>query len=393
MIGELEIKVNELVESLDNELVELNKFLFDNPELGYEEFKSSKAHIDLLKKHGFEVEEGFLGIPTAFKAEYDSKKEGPSIGFLAEYDALPGIGHGCGHNILGTTSTGAGIALSKLIDDLGGKVLVFGTPAEETSGAKVDMTNKGAFNNLDAALIVHPEAKFIKSCPSLAMDAIQFIFKGRTAHAAAAPEKGINALDACIQTFNNINALRQHILSTARIHGVIKEGGKAANIVPDLAVAQFYVRTLSKDYLRELSEKVKNCARAGAMAAGAELEISNYEYSFDNLITNNALQEDFIKNLNSLGITTIGETDLMMGSTDVGNVSQVCPTIHPMFAIADEGVDIVTHTVEFANATLSDTAHKNMLITIKALVLTGVDVITDKELLKNIKDEFQYNLK
>jgi len=390
---EIKNKVNELVLSLENELTQLNQFIFDNPELGYEEFKSSKAHKDLLKKHGFTVEENYLGISTAFRAEYKSKKEGPVVGYLAEYDALPGMGHGCGHNILGTTSTGAGIVLAKFADEIGGKVVVFGTPAEETSGAKVEMANKGAFNDLDIALIAHPDATFSTSSSSLAMEAIQFTFKGQTAHAAASPEKGINALDACILTFNNINALRQHILSSSRIHGVIKEGGKAANIVPDLAIAQFYVRTLTKGYLQELSEKVKNCARSGALAAGAELEITNYEESFDNLVTNNKLHEIYTKNLNLMGITDIHKADLMMGSTDVGNVSQVCPTIHPMFGIAEDGVDITPHTIEFAHATLTDTAHENMLKTISALVMTGIDVITDKELLKNIKEEFQNSAK
>lgn len=390
---EMKNKVENLVEGLKKEFAELSKFIYDNPELGYEEFKSSKAHVDLLRKHGFRVEEGYLGINTAFRAEYDSKKEGPAIAYLAEYDALPVIGHGCGHNILGTTSTGAGIVLSKLIDDIGGKVVVFGTPAEETSGAKVEMANRGAFSDIDTALIVHPAAKFEKSSSSLAMEAIQFTFKGKTAHAAAAPEKGINALDACIAAFNSINALRQHMLPSARVHGVIKEGGRAANIVPDLAVAQFYVRTLAKDYLKELSEKVKNCARAGALSAGAELEITNFEASFDNLVTNNNLHDSFLKNLGSVGINSIEDTELMLGSTDVGNVSQVCPTIHPSFGIAEDGVDITPHTVEFARATLTKTAHQNMLKTISALVLTGADVITDKELLRKIKEEFEAGIK
>lgn len=386
-------RVESLVESLKDEFIDLNQYIYENPELGYEEFKSSKAHMDLLKNHGFEVEENYLEIKTAFRGEYDSKKPGPTIGYIAEYDALPGIGHGCGHNILGTTSTGAGIVLSKLVDEIGGKVVVLGTPAEETSGAKVEMAEKGAFNDLDIALIVHPLAKFMKSGSSLAMDAIEFTFKGKTAHAAAAPEKGINALDACIATFNAINALREHMISSSRIHGIIKEGGKAANIVPDLAVAQFYVRTVSKTYLKELSEKVKDCARAGALTAGAELEIRNFEASYDNLVTNNNLQELFVKNLNLVGVDNIEEAEDSSGSTDVGNVSQVCPSIHPYFAICEEGVDIPTHTVKFAQATITEVAIQNMLKTISALVLTGIDVILSEELLKSIKEEFEISMK
>lgn len=382
-------KVISLVKSLEDEFVELNQYIYDNPELGYQEYKSSKAHVDLLRKHDFEVEENYLGIETAFRAEYDSKKPGPTIGYIAEYDALPGVGHGCGHNILGTTSTGAGIVLSKFVDEIGGKVVVIGTPAEETSGAKVEMADKGAFDDLDVALIVHPSTKFMKSGTSLAMDALEFTFKGRSAHAAATPEKGINALDGCIVTFNSVNALREHIVSSSRIHGIIKEGGKAANIVPDLAIAQFYVRATTRSYLDELSEKVKNCARGAALATGTKLEIRNFEISYDNLITNNKLQDVFVKNLKLVGVDKVEEPDNLFGSTDVGNVSQVCPAIHPYFAICEEDIDIPSHSIEFAEATLTDVAKENMLKTISALVLTGIDIIVDEKLLQSIKEEFE----
>lgn len=382
-------RIESLTNDIKNELEELSLFIYNNPELGYEEYKSSKAHVELLRKHNFEVEEGYLGIDTAFKAEYQGQKEGPTVGYLVEYDALPGIGHGCGHNILGTVSTGAGIVLSKLVDEIGGKVVVFGTPAEETSGAKVKMTDMGAFDNLDVAMSAHPDSSFSKSGSSLALEAIKFTFIGKTAHAAAAPEKGINALDACLATFHSINALRQHTLPEARIHGIIRKGGEAANIVPELAIAEFYVRTTNKHYLIELSEKVKNCARAGALAAGAKLEITNYEESFDNLVTNKTLQDLFVSNLGLSGITNVKPAEDMMGSTDVGNVSQVCPTIHPKFGICEEGVDIPVHTREFAEATLTKTALINMTKTVMALAMTGANVIMNHKLLEQIKKEFK----
>jgi amidohydrolase len=380
-------EVTNLTQDLRQELIEISEYIFENPELGNEEFKACKAHVDILKKHGFEVEEEYLGIKTAFKAVFDSGKKGPTISYLSEYDALPGIGHGCGHNLLGTTNTGAGIVLSKLIKDLKGKVIVFGTPAEETNGAKVDMTLKGAFDDIDIAMEVHPGSKHYKSGASLAMEAIQFTFKGKPAHAAASPEKGINALDAAINTFVNINALRQHIQSTARVHGIIKEGGKAANIVPDLAVAQFYVRATTKTYLNELVDKVKNCAKGAALATGAELEIINYELSYDNLVTNQALLDTYCKRILDMGVEEIHDSKSSYGSLDIGNVSHVVPTIHPYFGICEE--DIPAHTVEFAQATKTKMAYDSMIQTIGALVLTAIDILQNDELLDRIWEEFK----
>lgn len=382
-------KVKKLVNGLKDEFIALSEYIYNNPELGFAEHNSCRTHIELLKKHGFKIEERYVGIDTAFKAEYDSKKEGPTIAYLVEYDALPGIGHGCGHNLLGTTSSAAGIILSKLLSDIGGKVIVFGTPAEETSGAKVDMVNKGVFDNVDVAMLAHPESRHVKSGQSLALLPIQFTFKGRAAHAAAAPEKGINALDACVATFNSINALREHILPSAKIHGIIKEGGKAANIVPDLAIAQFYVRTTTKEYMAELEDKVKSCAKAGALATGAKLEISYFENLYDNLVTNNTLSEIYTKNLSAIGVKSIHEPEYFPGSLDMGNVSHVCPVIHPFFGICEDGVEIPLHTIEFAKATLTETAYDNMEKTICALVLTAIDIIKDKDLLNNIKEELK----
>ncbi len=380
-------RINSITHKILEDLKRLNEYIYHNPELGNEEFKSSKAHIEILRKYGFQVEEEYLGIKTAFKAYYESKKQGPTICYLSEYDALPGIGHGCGHNLLGTTNTGAGIVLKHLLDEIGGKVIVLGTPAEETNGAKVIMVEKEAFEGIDVAMLAHPASIYTKSGTSLAMEAIQFTFKGKASHAASDPDKGINALDAVIMTFNSINALREHILSTSRIHGIITEGGKAANIVPDLAIAQFYVRTATKAYLQELTERVKNCARGAALATGTTLEISNYEIGYDDLVTNETLSEIFSQNLRSQGIENPNNLKQSFGSIDKGNVSHVCPVIHPYFGIyGDES--IVAHTEEFRDATLTDKAYENMIITINALVNTGVQIIKDKELLEKIKQEF-----
>jgi len=376
---------------LKTELIHLSTEIYKHPELGNEEVLASGLHMDLLKQYGFDVTAGYLEIPTAFRAEYRSGKPGPVIAYMAEYDALPGIGHGCGHNILGAVSSGAGILLSRLVDEIGGAVVVFGTPAEETNGAKVILAERGAFHDITIAMMAHPYSGHVKSGSSLAMVALQFEFRGKTSHAASAPEKGINALDGVINTFNNINALRQQVKSDARIHGIVKEGGKAANIIPDYCVAQFYVRAATKTYLLELTERVKNCARGAALASGTELTISNYELSYDNLVTNQKLSSVYTEILAGYG-AVIEEPRPENGSLDAGNVSHICPAIHPYFDIT-ERVPVNPHSTDFADCTLTDYAYDQMMITAKSLALTGANIIRDQDLFDAIQFEFEHAVK
>lgn len=376
---------------LKTELIHLSTEIYKHPELGNEEVLASGLHMDLLKKYGFDVTAGYLEIPTAFRAEYRSGKPGPVIAYMAEYDALPGIGHGCGHNILGAVSSGAGILLSCLVDEIGGAVVVFGTPAEETNGAKVIMAERGAFHDIAIAMMAHPYSGHVKSGSSLAMVALQFEFRGKTSHAASAPEKGINALDGVINTFNNINALRQQVKSDARIHGIVKEGGKAANIIPDYCVAQFYVRAATKTYLLELTERVKNCARGAALASGTELTVSDYELSYDNLVTNQKLSSVYTEILAGYG-AVIEEPRPENGSLDAGNVSHICPAIHPYFDIT-ERVPVNPHSTDFADCTLTDYAYDQMMITAKSLALTGAYIIRDQDLFDAIQFEFEHAVK
>jgi len=378
-------RVEEIYETYVEKIEELSRYIYENPELGRKEVKAAGAHTALLKKHGFLVEE-FLGMGTAFAASYKSEKKGPKIAFLAEYDALPEIGHGCGHNILGAASTGAGLVLKEVMDDIGGEVVVYGTPAEETDGAKVDMAKAGVFSGVDIAMSAHPTGKsHMKSGSSQAMEAVRFKFFGKTAHAAGAPHQGINALDGVITLFNGINAMRQQVRETDRIHGIVSKGGEAANIIPDFASADFYVRSDTRKNLKILSERVKKCARGAAIATGTQVEIENYEYSFENLVTNEKLSETYVKNLKLLGIEEI-EDGKETGSTDMGDVSYCCPTIHPYFPISVE--EKRGHSVEFANATITEDAYKGMKEAVMAMVLTAVDVIGDEMLLADIKDEF-----
>ncbi|WP_404428098.1 M20 family metallopeptidase [Sutcliffiella horikoshii] len=380
--------ITDFLDSHKNDFYEISTYIGENPELGHEEFKSAKVLSDNLSEHGFNVEIGICNLPTAFEAVFDSGKPGPTIGFMCEYDALPEIGHACGHNLIGTMGIAAGVATSKVIQETGGKVIVFGTPAEETKGGKVTMAEQGVFDKLDVAMMVHPLHSYVKSGSSLAMDAIQFEFFGKPAHAAANPEKGINALDAVIQTFNGINALRQHVTSDTRLHGIIPEGGKAANVVPDYAVAQFYVRAKTRSYVNELVEKVKSIAEGAAMMTGATMKMSNYELSYDNMVTNETLSNIFSEQLISLGVDSeeIVENRDGSGSLDMGNVSLVVPSIHPYIKICNELYSC--HTTEFRDAALSEQGKEAMILGAKAMASTAYELLTKQELHKKIKEEF-----
>ena len=362
--------------SLKNEICQMSDFMYHHPELGNAEHQAAGKLTAFLSQNGFAVTLPVLGMDTAFTAVYDSGKPGKSVAFICEYDALPEIGHACGHNMIGAMSAGAGVILSKVLGEAGGKVYVFGTPAEETNGGKVAMTDAGLFNGITAAMILHPSGTTQESGASAAMEALQFSYKGLTAHAAGCPEKGINALNAVIQLFNGIDALRQHVTTDVRIHGIISKGGVAANIVPDEAVAQFYIRAATKETLAVVKEKVLDIAKGAALMTGAALEVSNYELSYDDLKTNAPLSAAFNENLRSLGIADIEPPKRGAGSSDIGNVSNVIPTIHPNIAICE--TPLIGHTREFAHATITDFAHDRLLVGALALAYTGLDVLEDK---------------
>ncbi len=284
---------------------------------------------------------------------------------------------------------GAGIILKELIDDIGGSVYVLGSPAEENFGVKVDMANSGVFDDIDVAMLSHPYSKHGLSGTTAEIVPLRFTFKGKTSHAAGSPEKGINALDGVLTLFSLVNGLREHIKDSSRIHGVITEGGKAANIVPDLAIADFYVRTPVLGYMEELEEKVRRCGEAAALGTGTELEITNYEATYKGLVTNETMSKVYEKHLKEAGVKNISAGEVNHGSTDMGDVSQVCPTISTSFAIVEDGEELTGHTVEFREASLTDVAHKGMEDAIYALVSTAIDIIEDKELLHDIKEEFK----
>jgi amidohydrolase len=372
--------------SIKEELVLIVKALYSNPELGNQEFKAAKLLTESLESHGFTVEKKIINIPTAFRAEYDSGKPGPKIAYLCEYDALPGIGHGCGHNLIAAMSLGAGIGLKEVMDQIGGSVVVLGTPAEETDGAKVYMSRNQVFDNIDIAMILHPASRSYKSGKSLAMVAMRYEFIGQSSHAAAAPAEGVNALDSVIQFFNGINAFRHYMPEHARIHGIIKEGGVAANIIPDRAVADFYLRAPEKETVQALQSKLQTIAQCSAQMVGCTLQISEYELGYENMKTNEKLSNIFTNQLLSLGVDDVSLKDEYGGSIDMGNVSQVVPAIHPYIGMSQE--ELIIHSSEFADATLSEFALTRMVIGATALAQTGYHVIADKSALQEIQDEF-----
>ncbi|WP_339830815.1 M20 family metallopeptidase [Paenibacillus sp. FSL R7-0272] len=366
---------------------DISSYIGAHPELGNEEYLASARLKEELSYHGFEVQAPILGLETAFIGTYASSKSGPSIALLCEYDALPEIGHACGHHLICMMSLGAAVGLKAIVDEVGGTIKVFGTPAEETRGAKVPMAEAGLFDDCDVALMAHPFYAYEKSGSSLAIDAVQFEFHGKSSHAAASPHEGINALDAVIQTFTGINAFRQQVKSNVRIHGIINSGGQAANIIPDYASAQFYVRAATRKELNVLTERVIQIAQGAALQTGCKLVTSNYETSYDEMVTNETFSDAFSQNLMELGIPQqeiVSGND--HGSMDIGNVSLRCPAIHPYIRVVDEVHTL--HSIEFRDLALQERALDGMILGAKALAATAYDVLSKPELMQAIRKEF-----
>ncbi len=380
-------KINNYIEEKKDRWEEVARYIWENPELGHQEFRAQKVLVDLLIELGFEVEKGTAGLETAFWAEKGNKEGGPTIAFLAEYDALPNLGHACGHNLIGVMSVAAAAALGKVLPPGAGRVVVIGTPAEETDGGKVSMVEAGTFSEVDVAMMVHPSSKYEKSGSSLALEAVQFDFFGRSSHAAASPEKGLNALDAVVNMYNAISNLRQQVPDGVRIHGIISRGGEAANMIPEQTQARYYLRAPELSQLADIKERVVNCAEGAALATGCRVEISNYEMGYAPLKSNQKLNDLFQENLVSLGVSP-GEIEegSAKGSVDIGDVSQVVPAIHPTIKIMDEPQP--GHTREFALAANSPRAFEAMLLGAKALAFSGYDYFAQTEIQKRVQEEF-----
>jgi len=385
---ELKKRARSSIDSRRDELIELSLKIHANPEIAFEEEKSSQFIADYLEANGFAVERGVCDLPTAFSASYGSGE--PSVAIVCEYDALPGIGHGCGHNVIGTASSAAGVAVRELIDELGGTLKVIGTPAEEAAGGKVYMVDRGAFDGLDCAMMVHPGNRNTAVAFALACLELEVEFEGKAAHAAARPDAGINALDAMIASFANIGLLRQQLRDSARVHGIITKGGDAVNVIPNHTAAKLLIRTDDDEYMdEELKPKVLACFQGAAESTGCTLTYKWGEDSrYRTMRTNLALADAYRRNIEDLGRTVMSpESQRSMGSTDMGNVSHVTPSIHPAIAIAPPDVPI--HTEAFREIAASDSGHLGLFDSAKALAMTAIDVFLDGDLRGEMAREFE----
>jgi amidohydrolase len=385
-IEQLKQIVSTEVDRLQDRLITIAKALYDDPEISFEEHRSMALLAGIAEEAGFEVERQVGGLATAYKAIYRGNGQGSAVGFLAEYDALPELGHACGHNFIAASSTGAALALRPVMEQLPGRIMIVGTPAEEKGGGKVTMIEHNAFDDVDMVMMVHPANKTLAVRGSLASTALELEFFGQAAHAAVAPERGINALDACIQTFNNINALRQHLPKTVRIHGIITHGGVAPNIVPEYAAARFSVRGVDSEESLRVADKLLDCGQAAAQAMGATFSGKKL-YHYANMVYNRTMANVFAGELIRLGETVYEPApDQRMGSTDAGNLSQFVPSIHPYLAIVDENVS--GHTPEFREAVMSERGQAGLIKATKAMALTTIELLARPELAAQVRHEF-----
>ncbi|MBD3207007.1 amidohydrolase [Candidatus Bathyarchaeota archaeon] len=395
---EMKSLIKDSIDESREVLVNIAEYLYNNPELGSEEFLAFEKLTNILKEEGFEVEKGIFGMPTAFVARMAGKSPGPSVAVLAEYDALPGVGHGCGHNLIAASAIGAGIGAKKVINDISGEVLIVGTPAEEghgpSAGSKVIMAERGFFDDIDAVIMLHPSTSWGVGNQSLGVSKIKMTFHGQTSHAAASPHQGKNALNAATLCYMATHMLRQEAKRDANlvIHGIIPEGGMANNIIPDKAVCDFGVRSSEEEYLVEMTDKVARCAEGAAHAMGVKVDIEKRKlYSAKKL--NIPLIKVLWNNYRELGAPVAdwkeSVSKMPLASTDFGDVSQKAPAAGSYIDIAPEGTP--GHSVQLANATMTEEGLNAMIIGAKALGITLVELLSDQELLSEARKYFKEN--
>lgn len=357
----------------ERDLRELSRWMYENPETGYQEHETSARMVDALRAGGFDVEYPAYGLETAFEANVGSA--GPRIVICAEMDALPVIGHACGHNIIATAGIGAGIALAPLAEQLGIRVTVLGTPAEEGGGGKVDLISSGAFQDAAASMMIHPSTRNIVDPTFLAIHHIDVEFRGKDAHASSSPHLGINALDAAVHAYTAIGLLRQHILPTDRVHGIITNGGSAANIVPSHTSMTWYIRSLTDERLDELSRKVHACFEAAALSTGCTFETKPVGHPYKDIRNDKLLIDLYIENSVAAGRAILRTADApshTFGSTDMGNVSYEVPSIHPMLDLG--AAPAVNHQPEFAAYTITDEGMEMIRDGALAMAWTVIDL-------------------
>lgn len=384
---ELKEKIAQAVKENLQDAIALNDDLADHPELSGEEYESSRKIVELLKRKGFDVEYPFAGLPTSFKATYGRNDHKYKVAIMTEYDALPGIGHACGHCVSGAISVLAGIAASKLQDALDADIDVIGTPVEETDGAKCALIKKGVFDHYDMAMMIHLYDQNLIYCTLNGLASYLYTFHGKAAHASAAPWDGINALNAAQLMFHGTDCLRQHVTPDVRIHGVIRNGGEAPNIVPEEASAEFYVRALDLDYMMDVVRKVDDCAAGGALATQCTWDKMETAATYANMRRNYTGEDALREIYEELDIDINGDHEKIFGSSDAGNVSFVCPTFHPTLQIVDRGVPI--HTREFAQAVKTERAHEAIALGANVIALQIAKIFSDENKIKQMKADFE----
>jgi amidohydrolase len=393
-LDRLKTRVTDAVDRLAEELWQLALQIHGNPELAFKEEKAAAWLTELLERQGCRVERGVGGLPTAFRAEVSGAGDGPTIAVMAEYDALPGIGHACGHNVIATAGAGAGAALALAAAGLSdarlpyrGRIVVLGTPAEEGGAGKVKLMEAGVFRGVDAAMMIHPRCGTQVWRPSLGLMKAKVECFGRAAHAASWPWRGVNALNAVIGLFNALDAMRQHLRPDARIHGVITVGGQQANIIPEYTAAEFYLRSLDKTYLQELRRRFEAAAEGAATATGCRVEVTVDPTIHDPLKPNVTMAGLFERNLARIDFPVDPDDGQAgFGSTDAGNVSHAVPTIHPYIRTSPDGVP--GHSREFAEHNATPLARAGMVAGAKALALTALDLLADPASLRAAKADF-----
>jgi amidohydrolase len=376
------------VDRVAESLIDVSHRIHARPELNYEEHFAHDLLTGVLESSGFSVSRQAYGLSTAFEATFGSS--GPEVLILLEYDALPGIGHGCGHNIIAAAGLGAALACTRILADVPGRLRVLGTPAEEGGGGKIVMARNGAFESGDAALMVHPADADLVSMTAIAVQTLDVVYEGVAAHAAAAPWAGRNALDAAVLGYMNIAALRQHIRPSERVHGIFTEAGEKANVVPRRASANWYVRSETLASLAPLKQRVSACLEGAAHACGCSITSTWDDHPYADVRDNGVLVEAYTANMQSLGRNPLDPATAghqVVGSTDLGNVSYLLPAIHPMVAVAPRGVAI--HTEEFARYAASESGDLGVIDGAKALAMTAVDVWTSTELLSQARLEWE----
>ncbi|OGK98567.1 MAG: hypothetical protein A3E31_02850 [Candidatus Rokubacteria bacterium RIFCSPHIGHO2_12_FULL_73_22] len=388
-VAALKSRVAGAVDRLADELEALAHRIHDTPELAFKEEQAHAWLTEFLGRHGAKVERSIGGLPTAFRATIEGSGPGPTIAIMAEYDALPGIGHACGHNVIATAGTGAGAALAVGLGTLPfpGRVVVIGTPAEEGGAGKVKLMEAGVFRDVDAAMMIHGRCGTMVWRPSLGIVKVTAEFHGKATHASSWPWRGVNALNAVIQLFVSLDQMRQQLRPDARVHGVIVKGGEQPNIIPEYTRADFYLRALSRDYCAELLRRFRGCAEGAAAATGCRVEVSVDPIVHDPLKPNPTMAGLFERNLAFIDFPVDADDgEAGYGSTDCGNVSQALPTIHPYIRISPDGVP--GHSREFAEWARSPLARAGLVAGAKALALTALDLLASPEALRAAKEDF-----